>query len=154
MTIATTDTPAISLILPAYNEAGRIADTIAQSKSYFASKSLSYEIIVSADGNDGTREIVAEMAKSDPSLQVIGSIERQGKGHGIRQAVPLAHGHIIGFADADNKTPIEELDNVIPFLGDRYDLVIGSRGLPESRIERSQPLYRQLGSKSFGIFMH
>src|SRR5476649_431981 len=90
--------PELSLILPAYNEATRIADTIARAKSYFASKSLSYEIIVSADGNDGTREIVAELAKSDPSLQVIGSIERRGKGHGIRQAVPLAHGDIIGFA--------------------------------------------------------
>ncbi len=145
--------PRISLILPAYNEARQIASTIAQAKSYFEARSLSYEIIVSADGNDGTREIVAGMAKTDPTLQVIGSVERRGKGHGIRQAVPLAQGEIIGFADADNKTPIEELDKVLPLLDGQYDLVIGSRGLAESRIEHPQPFYRQLGSKGFGIFM-
>src|SRR5258708_24434516 len=148
--------PQISLILPAYNEATGIADTIGQAKSYFAARTISYEIIVSADGNDGTRQLVAEMAKVDPTLRVIGNVERKGKGHGIRQAVPLAQGAIIGFADADNKTPIQELDKVIPLLGDQYDydLVIGSRGLTESRIERLQPFYRQLGSKGFGIFMH
>ncbi|MHB8626460.1 MAG: dolichyl-phosphate beta-glucosyltransferase [Aggregatilineales bacterium] len=147
-------TPEISLILPAYNEARRIADTIAQARSYFETHSLAYEIIVSADGGDGTREIVAAMAETDPRLKVIGNVERKGKGHGIRQAVPLAQGEIIGFADADNKTPIEELDKVIPLLRGPCDLVIGSRGLAESRIERAQPFYRQIGSKSFGVFMH
>jgi dolichyl-phosphate beta-glucosyltransferase len=146
--------PQLSLILPAYNEAHRIAETVEEAKSYFNSRSFSYEIIVSADGNDGTREIVAEMAKADPALSVIGNVERMGKGHGIRQAVHLAQGDIIGFADADNKTPIGEFDKVLPLLNDQYDLVIGSRALAQSQIERSQPFYRQLGSKGFGVFMH
>jgi len=151
-------TPQISLIFPAYNEASRITGTISQAKAYFNARSLAYEIIVSADGNDGTREIVAEMAKNDPALKVIGSVERKGKGNGIRQAIPLAIGEIIGFADADNKTPIDELDKFLPLLrgdsGQSYDLVIGSRGMAESKIEKAQPLFRQLGSKGFGIFMH
>jgi dolichyl-phosphate beta-glucosyltransferase len=146
--------PQISLVLPAYNEARRIADTITQAKSYFNSRSFSYEIIVSADGTDGTREIVTEMAKTDPTLSVIGNIARMGKGHGVRQAVHRAQGDIVGFADADNKTPIDELDKVIPLLTQQYDLVIGSRALADSQIERPQPFYRQLGSKGFGIFMH
>ena len=146
--------PQISLIFPAYNEAKRIANTIAEAKRYFEAHSLRYEIIVSADGDDGTREIVAEMAKTDPTLSVIGNVERKGKGFGIRQAIPLAHGDIVGFADADNKTPIEELDKVIPLFNEQYDIVIGSRAFAESQIERAQPLYRQLGSRSFGIFMH
>ena len=151
-------TPQISLILPAYNEASRIAETVNQAKMYFEARSLTYQIIVSADGNDGTREIIAEMSKTDPTLQVIGNVERKGKGAGIRQAVPLATGAIIGFADADNKTPIDELDKFLPLLsgdsGVPYDLVIGSRGMAESKIEKAQPLFRQLGSKGFGVFMH
>jgi dolichyl-phosphate beta-glucosyltransferase len=150
--------PQISLILPAYNEVARIAETVNQAKSYFETRSLTYQIIVSADGNDGTREIIAEMAKTDPTLHVVGNVERKGKGAGIRQAVPLATGEIIGFADADNKTPIDELDKVLPLLrgetGPHYDLVIGSRGMAESKIEKAQPLFRQLGSKGFAIFMH
>src|SRR5437870_2881209 len=99
-------TPRISLIFPAYNEVRRIANTIAEAKTYLDRRSYGYEIIVAADGDDGTRELVASMAETDPTVKVIGSPERKGKGHGIRQAVRLAKGEVIGFSDADNKTPI------------------------------------------------
>ena len=144
----------VTLILPAYNEAKRIAQTIREARIYFERRQLTYEIIVSADGNDGTRELVAQMMPSAPMLRVIGSVERRGKGYGVRQGVALAHGEIIGFVDADNKTPIEEFDKLHPFLLEGYAVVIGSRGLRESRIERAQPLYRRLGSKGFAAFMH
>jgi dolichyl-phosphate beta-glucosyltransferase len=144
----------ITLILPAYNESRRIVQTIGEAKSYFERRQQGCEIIVSADGDDGTREIVAEMARTDPFLRVIGNVQRLGKGRGIREAVRLAQGAIIGFADADNKTPIEEFDKVEPLLCQGYDLVIGARALRESKIERAQPIYRRLGSKGFSLFMH
>ena len=55
-------TPEISLILPAYNEARVIAATIGEAVRYFDSRGWSYQIIVAADGADGTREIVRQMA--------------------------------------------------------------------------------------------
>lgn len=146
--------PYISLIFPAYNEARRIANTVAEAKAYFNARGFTHEIIVSADGNDGTREIVKEMSQTDPALKVIGNVERKGKGYGIRQTIPLAQGKIVGFADADNKTPIDEFDKFEPLLRQGYDLVIGSRGMRESRIERQQPFHRRIGSFGFGIFMH
>jgi dolichyl-phosphate beta-glucosyltransferase len=147
-------TQSISLILPAFNEIKRIAQTIGGVKAYFEQYQTPYEVIVSADGNDGTRELVAEMAKTDPRLQVIGSGERRGKGYGVRQGIALARGEIIGFLDADNKTPIEEYDKVKPLLHAGYDIVIGTRGLPGTIIERPQPWYRRIGSAGFGMFMH
>ena len=146
--------PHITLILPAYNEVKRIAQTIAEAQAYFAACHCTYAIIVAADGDDGTRELVAEMARTDPALQVIGSAARRGKGYGIRQAVALAQGEIIGFADADNKTPMAEYEKVAPILRSGYDIVIGSRGLPEAVVERRQPWYRRVGSTGFGMFMH
>jgi dolichyl-phosphate beta-glucosyltransferase len=143
----------ITLIFPAYNEARQIENTISDAVMYFERRRISYEIIVSADGDDGTREIVEEMRKKNPHLKVLGNIVRRGKGNGIRQAVAVARGGIIGFADADNKTPISEFDNLHPLLKEGWDVVIGSRGQKESRIERRQPWYRQVGSKGFGIFM-
>jgi dolichyl-phosphate beta-glucosyltransferase len=144
----------ITLIIPAYNEVKRIAQTVGEARDYFSRRNLPCEIIVSADGNDGTRQVVAQMAQGDAMLRVIGSVERRGKGYGIRQAVALAQGEIIGFVDADNKTPIEEFDKLHPFLLDGYPVVIGSRGLRESQIEQAQALYRRLGSKGFAVFMH
>jgi dolichyl-phosphate beta-glucosyltransferase len=149
-----TDRPRLTLILPAYNEVRRIAHTIQEVKTHCDSRGYTHEIIVSADGDDGTRELVAGMARSDPTLKVIGGVERRGKGYGVRQGVALALGHIIGFVDADNKTPIDEFDKVEPWLRDGYEVVIGSRGLRESQIEEPQPLYRRVGAKGFGLLMH
>lgn len=146
--------PQITLILPAYNEAKRIAGTIQNAVSFFSQRKLEYEIIVSADGVDGTREIVSKIIDLNPRVSVTGSPERRGKGYGIRQAILRARGEIIGFADADDKTPVSELDKFLPYLYDGWEIVIGSRGQPESIIERRQPWYRQIGSRGFGIFMH
>src|SRR6187399_3018484 len=132
----------VSLILPAYNEAARIENTVRRASEYFVGKGIPYEIIVSADGGDATREIARGLASSIPSIQVIGGVERRGKGLGIREAVRLAKGSIIGFADADDKTPIEAFDNFLPLLTSDFDVVIGSRAHPQAKIERYQPWYR------------
>jgi dolichyl-phosphate beta-glucosyltransferase len=145
--------PNISLILPAFNEAGAIAQTIAEAIRYFDSRRYSYEIIVAADGDDGTREIAAGLARDNPELRVIGGPERRGKGRGIREAVRIATGAVIGFADADNKVPIDEYDKFAPLLAAGCPMVIGSRALGESRIERAQPWYRRVGAKGFRVFM-
>jgi glycosyltransferase involved in cell wall biosynthesis len=145
--------PYISLILPAYNERRTIGRTIAEAQAYFRGRGLSHEILVAADGDDGTREYVAELAAGRTDLKVIGSVERRGKGHGIRQAVQLARGRLIGFTDADNKTPITEFDKFRAHLDAGCDLVIGSRALRDSQIERKQKFYRQLGSRGFRVVL-
>jgi dolichyl-phosphate beta-glucosyltransferase len=145
--------PNISLILPAFNEAGAIARTIDESVRYFESRALSYEIIVVADGTDSTRDIVAELARSNPNLHVTGARERRGKGRGIREGVSLATGTVIGFADADNKVPIEEYDLFAPVLASGSPIAIGTRAVSKSRIERPQPWYRRIGACGFRIFM-
>src|SRR5262249_10823595 len=82
------------------------------------------------------------------------SPERCGKGKGIRQGVARARGQIIGFADADYKTPIEELAKILPWFERGYDVVIGSRGVADAAIGGPQPLYRRLGSQAFAVAMH
>ena len=144
----------VSVIVPAYNEVASIEQTLGEISAYFRAKPYDFEIIVAADGDDGTREHVERMAARDPRLRVIGQRERRGKGFGIREGVRLATGDVVGFVDADNKTPIQEFDKFEGSLASGCDVVIGSRGLRNSRIERPQPWYRRLGSRGFGLFMH
>jgi dolichyl-phosphate beta-glucosyltransferase len=144
----------ISLILPAFNEAATIVPTLREACDYFETQKYRYELIVAADGSDGTRERVRELASQNPAIMVIGENARRGKGRGIREGVALASGTIVGFADADNKVPIEEYSKVQPWLAEGFEVVIGSRGLPGSRIDRPQPFHRRIGSAGFGIFMH
>lgn len=146
--------PIISLIFPAYNEEKRIATTVGEAQAYFEQKGLTYQIIVSADGDDNTRNIVADLARENLNIKVIGSVERTGKGAGIRRAMSFATGQFVGFSDADNKTPITEFDKIEPLLRQGADIVIGSRGMEDSKIERSQVWYRRFGSRGFAVFMH
>lgn len=144
----------LSLIIPAYNEAERIVTTVRATQDYLDNCGLRYEIIVAADGTDGTREHVAALARQNERLLVLGGPERGGKGRGIRQGVARAKGRIIGFADADYKTPIEELTKLLSWLERGYDIAIGSRGQEGSLIEVPAPLHRRLGSKAFAVAMH
>lgn len=145
--------PYISLIFPAYNEAETIVGTIEQTLAYFYARGMSCEIIVAADGNDGSRELVLRRFEGDARIVVIGYPQRRGKGRGIRDAVALASGSVIGFADADNKVPIEEYDKLDPAFAQGFDVVIGSRGMRQSTIERRQPWYRRVGSVGFAVIM-
>ncbi len=145
--------PYLTLVLPAFNESATIVTTISKTIAYFDERHYTYQIIVAADGTDGTRERVAEFARSNPAVLVIGHPERLGKGRGIREAIALATGDIIGYADADYKVPMEEFDKIAPLLRD-YPVVTGSRALDRALIERKQPLYRQIGSVGFSVFMH
>jgi dolichyl-phosphate beta-glucosyltransferase len=144
----------LSVVLPAYNEARSIGSTLAAMRAFLDRQGYGYEIIVAADGDDDTPKIVSELARDWPSLKLTAQGGRHGKGHGLRRGMRLATGEIVGFLDADYKTPIDEAANLIPWLGNGYDLAVGSRALAESNIEVSQPLYRRVGSRLFGLMMH
>lgn len=144
----------VSIVVPAYNEAARIESTLRSIAAHLERRGLSYELIVAADGDDGTRERVAALQAQDPRLSVLGAPGRGGKGRGIRLGFERARGRLLGFVDADDKTPIEELDRLLPWFEQGYDVVIGSRGQADSQIEVAQPWHRRLGSRGFRLFMH
>jgi len=143
--------PNLSVVVPAFNEVHTIERTVRAIGSHLQARQRSYEIIVAADGNDGTRELVAALAKADPRISVIGSAERGGKGRGVRNGVSRATGQFVGFCDADYKTPIEEVEKLLPWLEKGYEVAIGSRRVENARVEVPQPLYRRLGSRAFGF---
>src|SRR5262249_40678546 len=105
-------------------------------------------------GEDSTAEIARRLSQAWPNLSVSAMAGRHGKGLGLRRGVAVAHGAVIGFLDADYKTPVEEITGLLPWLERGYDLVIGSRALSDSRIEVPQPLYRRIGARVFALGMH
>ncbi|HEY8749337.1 MAG TPA: dolichyl-phosphate beta-glucosyltransferase [Tepidisphaeraceae bacterium] len=145
--------PELSIIIPAYNESATIVRTLTLVREYLDGQAGSFEVIVSADGKDGTRELAREFAGDDDRFTVLGSSERGGKGRGVRLGIQLARGQIIGFVDADYKTPIEEIERILPWFDKGHEVVIGSRGMGDSQIERQQKLYRRIGSRVFAFGM-
>ncbi|MBI4120490.1 MAG: glycosyltransferase family 2 protein [Parcubacteria group bacterium] len=122
------DDPFVSIIIPAYNEEGRIAKTLARVKEYLDSQSYSCEILVVIDGaRDSTAAIAKEAAQEWSQLRVLENKENHGKGFVVRQGMLEAKGEYRVFSDADNSTDIAHLEKMLAKFKEGFDVVIGSR---------------------------
>jgi dolichyl-phosphate beta-glucosyltransferase len=141
-------------VVPAFNEAQVIRSTLEAMRVYLDAQTYPYEVILVADGDDQTPDLAAEIAFTWPALSVNARKGRHGKGHGLRRGMAMTHGRIVGFMDADYKTPIDEVEKILPWFERGYDLVAGSRAAAGSLVTRRQPWYRRIGSQGFGLVMH
>ena len=145
----------ISIIIPAYNEEKRIGVTLEKTLAYLAVRPWPCELLVVDDGSsDRTADQVREVARCHPEVQCLQNERNRGKGYSIRRGVERARGRYIGFMDADYKTDIATLDEVVKYLEEGDDGVIGDRTLTASRIEVVRRPYRQWGSDMFRGLMH
>src|SRR3989344_8157374 len=139
--------PYLSVIIPAFNEAKRISKTLVDIDKKLSEVTYDYEIIVVSDGStDNTAEVVQSFLGAIKNLKLIDNKENHGKGAVVRQGMLGANGTIRLFTDADNSTPIEQFNAMIPYLKD-YDVVIGSRAVRGAVLDPPQPLYRQIPGK-------
>jgi dolichyl-phosphate beta-glucosyltransferase len=145
----------LSIIIPAYNEGNRITGTLLIISDYIEKKKIDCEIIVVSDGSvDNTNKIVQQYSKKIPQLRLETYEENQGKGYAVNYGVEKAQGKLILFTDADNSTPIEELENLEKELKVQgADIAIGSRYLPNSNVEIKQPLYRIIFSRAGNLLI-
>jgi len=147
--------PYLTVIIPAYNEEKRLGITLDAIHEYFKKQSYTVELIVVDDASDdNTSRVALELSESGRKLKLLRNENNRGKGYSIRRGVVQSQGSIIGFMDADYKTPIEEIEKIMPYLQNGYELVIGSRGLHQSKIEVPQPFHRRWGRQLFGVIMH
>lgn len=144
----------LSVIIPAFNESGRIAPTIVRVNAYCAEKFAKHEIIVVDDGsNDGTCKVVSEAMKDIGSLTCQSYEKNRGKGYAIRFGVEASAGDLILISDADLSTPIEEIEKMLDLYDRGFDIAIGSRAMEESDIVVRQPWWRELMGKTFNLFV-
>jgi dolichyl-phosphate beta-glucosyltransferase len=134
--------PFLSVVIPAYNEATRLPPTLAAIRAFLDRWGRAYEILVVDDGStDDTIERARRAGGS--TVKVLENGRNRGKGHSVRRGMLAAGGDLRLMCDADLSTPIEELPRLLSRLDDGHDVAIGSRALPDSRVEVRQPLYRE-----------
>ena len=147
--------PDLSVIVPAYNEAKRIAPSLEKIVAYLRAQPHSWELIVVDDGSrDETVEVVNKFTGGIPEAKLIGYQPNRGKGFAVRTGVLASKGVWVVFLDADLSTPPDEIEKALLYLRDGYDMVIGSRALPDSQIERRPPLYRRFATAIFDLVKH
>jgi dolichyl-phosphate beta-glucosyltransferase len=144
----------LSVVIPTYNEEKVISNTLMEIQKHFERKRIPHEIIVVDDGSgDSTVRIVEELIKGNKKLMLLKNAPRCGKGAAVRKGLLNASGKYLMFCDADLSTPIEETSKFLKWLTAGYDIVIGSRRLPDSKIEGFQPYTRTLARFLFQCFV-
>lgn len=142
----------LSLVIPAYNEAGRIGATVTQVCAYLDRQSYDWEVIVVIDGGPkaaGDEARAAAGARSN--VRVIENDTNRGKGYSVRRGFAEAHGDRLAFIDADLSLPIDGLEGMMARFDAGADVVIASRTAPGSRVEGASPAMRDAMSKIFNL---
>ena len=142
------EAPSISLVIPAYNEAPRITETIRESISWLTRQPFVSELIVVDDGSDDATAALAEGALAAfPHGRLI-RIAHGGKAAAVRVGMLAATGDQIAFSDADLATPLRYLSDLRGALAEGCDVAIGSReGVGARRV--GEPPYRHLMGRVF-----
>ncbi len=118
----------LSAIVPAFNEAQRIANTLRRLRDYLAGSCFSYEILVVLDGpTDSTRDVLRGLSAEIHHVRIIDRPVNRGKGFTVKEWMLAARGQIRLFCDADNSTDIAHFDRMKPLFDQGCDLVIASR---------------------------
>ncbi len=142
------NSPALSIVVPAYNEAQRIGPTLHAITRYMDRSSASYEVIVVDDGSrDATRDVIDELAREHSAISLLALGTNQGKGAAVRAGVLASRGDEVLFSDADLSTPIDELPRLRAALAAGADVAIGSRASGDGKVV--QPLLRRIQSRMF-----
>src|SRR4051812_44125159 len=101
----------LSVIIPAYNEEKRIERTLVDVDGYLEKQSYEYEIIVvDNNSNDKTSEVVRNLASTSVQNAKVIKQTIRGKGAAVKMGVEQAIGQYLMFMDADNATPISEIE--------------------------------------------
>jgi dolichyl-phosphate beta-glucosyltransferase len=147
--------PPFSIVIPAYNEAGRIGGTLRTTLEYLSQASPESELIVVNDGStDATPDIVRDAfsAAGPVKTQLIEHHPNRGKGAAVRTGLLAATRAIGLFSDADLSTPIDDAPRLIePIAVGEVDVAFGSRALDRRLIGNRQPWRREQGGRVFNL---
>lgn len=135
----------LSLVIPCYDEMANLQKGVLDKVVHFLEKKkILYEIIVVDDGSkDGSQNFIEKIIKEYPKIQLITN-QHLGKAGAVTKGMLQAKGEYILFTDMDQATPIEEIDRLLPFFQEGYDIAIGSR----NNQRKGAPLIRLFVSRA------
>ena len=140
---------AVFVVIPTYNEVETIAHVIAAVRLH------RYRILIVDDGSpDGTADVVEEMGRDDPAIEVLRRTEKSGLGRaygaGFSRVLDRDPAAVVQM-DADLSHNPRDIPRLVTALDDGADVAIGSRYVPGGSTP-DWPLLRRLISRGGNIY--
>jgi dolichyl-phosphate beta-glucosyltransferase len=145
--------PFLSVIIPSYNERKNLKRGVLDEVVHYLKKqNYSWEVILSDDGSsDGTAELLDSFAQKNAGVKVLHNVHA-GKGPTVQSGMLAATGQWRLFTDFDQSTPLSEVEKLIKYGEQGFDIVIGSREIVGAKRD-SEPWYRHLMGKGFNMLV-
>ena len=137
-----------TVIVPAYNEEKLIGGALEEICTFIYEKKLHWNVIVSVDGTDKTREIVTSYSDRFNFVSLLYSEERNGKGAAVKRVINSIDTDYVILMDADKSMTFSTVVKGLRLL-EEFDGLIFSRYFKENRI----PLLRRILSRGFNILV-
>lgn len=136
----------LTIVIPAYNEETNIRlGALEKVIRYLEKATFTWEVIIVNDGStDGTKNLLEDFVKGNKGFRIIHN-QHQGKAYTVVSGMLGAQGEIVLFTDLDQATPLKEVEKLIPWFANGFDIVIGSR----SNRREGAPLTRLIMSRGF-----
>lgn len=124
-----------SIVIPARNEGGCIAQTLSALIAATESAAIATEIIVVDDGStDGTAECVDEFSRRYRSVRLVENRGRRGFGMAVRTGLEQIGGDAVAIVMADGSDCAEDVVTYYRTLQEGYDCVFGSRFMRGAKV--------------------
>jgi glycosyltransferase involved in cell wall biosynthesis len=141
----------LSIIVPAFNEANCIEQSLVNLDNFARNRKCNYEIVVVDDGsNDSTLSKAACYANKNIHVKVYSYNRNNGKGFAIKKGFSESIGDIAVFADSDLEIDLSLVSTYVAAL-DKCDIVIASKWHPDSHVEIS--LLRRTLSHGYNVLV-
>ncbi len=141
----------LSVIVPAWNEAEVLKQTLPELHAYLKTLSYTFELLVADDGStDNTHQVVESLRKKLPGLHHVGYKVNKGKGGTLNHAFSKAKGDYQAFIDADLTIDKTMIGQEITALKAGADIAIASKHAKGAQVD--YPLLRIIASYGFTLF--
>ena len=148
--------PFVSLVIPAFNEAQRLAASVDALRRFLAGADWPHEVLLVIErSTDGTLELARELVAELPSFRILAHDVQRGKGYAVREGMLAARGDLVFFMDADLSTPLAEISRFLAHFHAHpaVDVLIGNRQHAQSAILRHQSLPRRKMGQTFNTIL-
>jgi dolichol-phosphate mannosyltransferase len=139
--------PALSIVVPTYNERERLADLVHAIFRGYADRGIDGELVIVDDNSpDGTGQIADDLARQY-RITVLHRTGKLGLGTAVVAGFEAASAPVVGVIDADLSHPPDMPPRMLAVMRrTSADVVIGSRYIPGGGT-RNWPLWRRVMSR-------
>lgn len=120
--------PALSFVVPVYNEEDNVAPLHAELSAVACATGRSYELLFVNDGSrDATLERLLALADDDPRLRVVELDGNFGEAAALSAGFATAAGDVVVTLDGDGQNDPADVPRLLETLDHGYDVVSGRR---------------------------